>query len=182
MSARPQVLSQIVSQGAEIRPGTDPGTKADRLAVAVKELQLFDCDLLGLEFYRLAFSRQSMSGNAGNFLGGKWWRVLSYFADELRRRALHLLKREFSGQLGACWLAFSVVSISGPAKTDNALIALVGIVIKLRQTGKTAQNQRQDAGRHRIKRAEMPNGFFSDDTTHPRYNIMRGHASRFVDD
>jgi len=73
-----------------------------------------------------------------NFLGGKWRRVLSDFADELRRRALHLLKREFSRHLRGLRLAFSVVSISRPAKTDNALIALVGFILKLCQTGKTA--------------------------------------------
>src|SRR5882724_2766593 len=93
MSTWPHLLSQIVRKGAEIRSRADPGAKANRLTVAIIELQLFDLDLLGLEFHGLSFSRQSMSGNAGNFLGGKRRRILCNLADEFGRSLLHLLQR-----------------------------------------------------------------------------------------
>jgi len=61
-------------------------------AATIVELQLFDLDLLGLQFYRLSFARQPMRGNAGNFFGRKRRRILRDFADELCRSIYDLLQ------------------------------------------------------------------------------------------
>ena len=90
MPAAPQFFSQIVRQRSQVRSRTDPGAEANRLAVAIIELQRFDFDLLGLKFYRLSFPRQAMRRNAGNFLGGKWRRILGDFANKLSRQRLAL--------------------------------------------------------------------------------------------
>src|ERR1051325_9637577 len=123
-----------------------------------------------------------MRGNPGNFLGGKRWRILGNFTDKSRSSFLNLLQCEISRMFGADRLAFSIVSVGGPAKMDDAFIALIRFVIELRQTGKAAENQWQDAGRRGIERAKMTYRFFAEDPAHARHNVMRSHSSRFVDD
>jgi len=63
-----------------------------------------------------------------------------------------------------------------------ALSRYASAIEELRQAGHAAQDQRQDAGCHRVKRAQMPHRTLAADASHAGDDVVRSHPRRLVND
>ena len=70
-------------------------------------------------------------------------------------------------------LAFCVEGVSREPETYGACVVFLSLAKKLRQPRVLAQQQRQNAGSHWVKRAQMSHRAFTRRAAHNRNNIMR---------
>src|SRR5579864_2036087 len=111
VGAGAEFLAEIVSQGAEIGSGADPGgkTRGPRSGVPVRNHEFLDLDLAGVKLYFFSLTRQFVGGNAGDLLRGKGWGQLSYGPSETAGGVGDFFQGEANRLLGPPGIAFGVV-------------------------------------------------------------------------
>jgi hypothetical protein len=150
-------------------------------ALQIHNLKLFDLDPPGFKLDLLFLAGQLVSRDASDLLGRKWWRNLLNLSYERARGLLNLLQGHIDWLFWPLGFAFGVISVGGQSELDGPLVPFIGIGVKLGQTGKTSQNQRQDSSSGGIERPQVAHRTLAGDATHASDHIMGGHSRRFID-
>jgi hypothetical protein len=80
------------------------------------------------------------------------------------------------------WFTIGVICIRGEAKTNHALVVLLGMCIELRQARQVTQNDRQNSSSRWIEGSEMTDRTLAENSADPIHYVMRRQTSRFIDD
>src|SRR6185312_532670 len=147
-----------------------------------KNLKSMDHDICGAQFDWLTFPRQLISRNSIQLFRGKRRRHLFDQSEKSCCEIADFLNAKFRIFSIANRNAIGIVCVGRKSKSDCSDVALSVMLEKLRQPRKPPQQQRQYSGHHWVERSEMADRRLTSQLTHPRDNVMRGRASRFVDD
>ena len=103
-------------------------------------------------------------------------------AERVERRLDRLARRH--GRV-ADWSNSASLRIGGIGRepqADDGVVGLVACGQECRESRRLAEDEQQDAGRHRIERAGVADPFLAQHAAHARHHVVRRRALRLVND
>src|SRR6185295_7819622 len=127
-------------------------------------------------------ARELVASSPANLLGREGRRLLQVRAEERREGLLDRVTRwPVAGRLASDRTALGVAGIGGDTESNHGVVRLVAGLQELRETGCTADDERQDAGRRRIEGSGVADAPLAERTTHARDRLVGRRSSRLVD-
>ena len=160
MRAAGQFPAHFVRNRTHVGSGGDAGAKASAIDFHPQDDKLFNLNLHRLEHNVLLLARQFVGRNAVNLFRRKRRRGLFEDAAKTACNGFHLFRTQVYRLRSGSRFAFSVVRIGGEAKSHRTFVGFLRCRVKLRQARERAHDQRQNACRHGIEGAQMPDGSF----------------------
>src|SRR6185437_5670429 len=182
MSSAAEGYAKFVGDGADVSSGADGHGEGGGAGVECGDFEGVDGDGSGLEVDGLAGAGELVGWRAGDLFCGEGRGHLLQLAVEARGGGADFGKREMRISLRTEGRAFGVVSVRGKAEADGPGVVFFGGGEVLCEAGVSAEQQREDARGHGIKRAEMADGFFAGDAAEAADDVVAGDAGGFIYD
>src|SRR5487761_252134 len=182
MSARSLEFSQFVRQRADIRARAAFDRELRVRACNFSQTKFINVHLDGFQRDRFFFARELVRGAPVNFFRGECRGHLLDAPDESRGIAFERITIQCRRAVRTLRLSVGIVSVGRVAKAHGAVVTLAASRIKPRETRGAAEKQDEDAGRQRIKRAQMADLAKANQAAHRLDDIVRRFAGWLVDD
>ncbi len=174
-------LTELLRDRADVAAGGDSDLKArlhlcGRRACEREQGEAVNDDACRLYLDRLAGAGEFVGWHPVDFFCGEDGRSLQHLAGETRGKRAEFIEREREGLRRGCGCAVSIEGVGGKAEADGALVGFIGRREELRKARVLAKQQREHAGSHGIKRAEMADGAFAGGAAHNVDDVVRGDA------
>src|SRR5215475_2796669 len=155
MRATPEAPAEVMCEAADVSTRGADDAKGQERRVQGDDLELLDLNLHWSEFDRPVLSRKLVGWQAADLLRRKWrWRLIDSAGKRAHGR-FDIADIGVDGPFFAGWCTVLVVGIRREAEPDFSFVDFGRVGDKLGQPCGFADGHGQDAGCHRIERAEM---------------------------